>query len=149
MPDFDAISVALAARFITPALAAPPAGGYDTVRASTADLPGQMVPLPAVLVFPDNGAFTHSPGKRDSVHDFLIRFYYNQVGDLTRDMVALRKWLTILVDQLKGAAQLGGIVTQAKLMTWKIGTLEYAGAFYTGIEFRVSVNVNEPWAPVS
>jgi hypothetical protein len=149
MPDFDAIATALAARFISPALAAPPAGGYDTVRVSTADLPGQMTPLPTVLVFLDDGTFNHSAGKRDSVHSFLVRFYYNQVGDLERDMVALRKWLTILVDQLRLASQLGGLVTQAKVMTWKVAIIRYADVEYSGIELGVSINVNEPWSPVS
>lgn len=147
MPDFDAIAVALAARFAAGAMTAPT--GYRAMRLSTADLPGQLVPLPAVLVFPDNGAFTHSAGKRDSNHDFTVRFYYSQIGDITRDMVALRKWLTVLVDQLRGAAQLAGIVTQAKVMTWKIGTLSYAGEDYSGIELAVSVNVNEPWSPTA
>jgi hypothetical protein len=64
-------------------------------------------------------------------------------------MIALRKWLTVLVDQLRLAAQLAGIVTQAKVMTWKVGVLSYANINYSGIELGVSINVNEPWSPVS
>jgi len=147
MPDFDAITVALAARF-APGAVTPPAG-YDNIRTSTGNLPGQMVPLPAVLVFPDSGVFDYVPSKRDSTHEFVIRFYYNQIGDLERDMVALRKWLTVLVDQLRLSTQLSGIVTFARIATWKIGVLEYANVNYSAIELRAVVKVNEGWAPSS
>jgi hypothetical protein len=148
MPDFDAINTALVARF-SAAQVTPPAGGYDNVRVATGDLPGQMTPLPTVLVFPESGTFTHSAGKRDSVHTFTVRFYYNQSGDAERDFVPLRKWLTILVNQLQTGAQLGGIVTQAKVLGWKVGVMTYASIPYTGIELSVMVNVNEAWSPVS
>lgn len=145
MPDFDAITTAIAARF-SAANVTPPTG-YDNVKISTGDLPTQMLPTPAVLVFPDDGTFTHSAGKRDGVGTWLVRFYYNQTGDLERDTVALRKWLTVLVDQLRLASQLAGIVTQAKVLGWKVGTLRYADIDYSGIELSVMINTNEPWSP--
>ena len=148
MPDFDAITIALALRF-DPSTVTPPAGGYDNIRVSTGNLPNQMVPLPAVLVFPEAGEFRSYPGKRDSTHRFIVRFYYSQTGDLARDTVALRKWLAVLVDQLKLAAQLGGIVTLARVDSYEVGTFPYAGLDYSGIELSVSVVVNEPWAAVA
>ena len=149
MPDFDAITVALAGRF-APAQVTPPTG-YDNIRVSTGNLPGQMIPLPAVLVFPEGGEFDHTRGigKRDSDHAFVVRFYYNQTGDLERDTVALRKWLTVLVDQLKLSMQLGGIVTAARIESYTVGVFPYAGLQYTGIELTVRVVVNEPWAAVA
>lgn len=153
MPDFDAINTALVARFAAAALTAP-AGGYDTIRVSTGDLPGQMTPLPTVLVFPVSGTFDQkSAGKRDSTSLFTVRFYYNQTGDAERDFVALRKWLEILADQLRASVQLGGLtwsngvrigeVTRATVEGWRIGMLTYAGLTYSGIELDVSVLVNE------
>jgi hypothetical protein len=147
MPDFDAIGTALAARFAPGVTTAPT--GYDPITISTGDLPEGMYPMPCVLTFYEAGTFTHSAGKRDSVHTYTVRFYFNQTGDLERDMVALRKWLTVLVDQLKLAAQLGGIVTQAKVIGSKLGTLTYAQIPYSGLELAVMVNVNEPWSPVA
>jgi hypothetical protein len=148
MPDFDAITSALAVRF-GPTIVSPPAG-YEAIRLSTADLPNQMTPLPTSLVFLDSGTFAHGPGsKRDSNHAFLVRFYYSEAIDITRDMVALRKWLTILVNALQGAVQLGGLVTSARIVTWRAGTLHYAGVDYSGLEFGVTVNVNEAWTPVA
>lgn len=145
--DFDAITVALAARF-APGVVTPPTG-YDNIRLSTGNLPGQMTPLPTVLTFPEGGEFTALPGKRDSTHSFVHRFYYNQTGDLERDTIALRKWLTVLVYQLQGAAQLGGTVTSAKVIGYTVAVLSYAGLEYTGIELRSEVIVNEPWAAVA
>lgn len=148
MPDFDAITVALALRF-DPSTVTAPAGGYDNIRVSTGNLPNQMTPLPTVLVFPESGEFTAYPGKRDSLHQFVVRFYYNHTGDLVRDTVALRKWATILVDQLKVATQLGGTVTRATVDSWSMGVFTYAGLDYTGLELHVGVLVNEPWAAVA
>jgi hypothetical protein len=84
---------------------------------------------------------------------FTVRFYYNQLSDLERDYVALRKWLDILSDQLRASVQLGGLtwssgtrqgeVTRAKVDGWKIGILTYANVKYTGIELAVSILVNE------
>ena len=152
MPDFDAINTALVARF-SAAQVTPPAG-YDPIRVATGDLPGQMVPLPAILVFPDSGTYAQAAaGKRDSTNMFTVRFYYNQVGDAERDFVALRKWLDVLSDQLRASVQLGGLtwtsgvrqgeVTRAKVDGWKIGILTYANVPYSGIELSVSVLVNE------
>jgi hypothetical protein len=157
MPAFDSINTALVARF---AATAAPAGGYDSIRVATGDLPGQMTPLPTVLVFPVSGIYDQkAAGKRDSTNMFTVRFYYNQTGDAERDFIALRKWLDVLSDQLAGSVQLGGLtwssgtrqgeVTRAKVDSWKIGVLTYAGVQYSGIELEVSVLVNETLAMVA
>jgi hypothetical protein len=148
VPDFDAINTALVARFAAAAITPPT--GYDNVKIATGDLPTGMLPLPAVLVYPpEEGAFRGFPGKRDSTHQIIVRFYYNQTGDLERDSAALRKWLTVLVDQLKLSTQLGGIVTKASIDSYRTGTFVYATLDYTGIELTVSVLVNEAWAAVA
>ena len=108
-----------------------------------------MTPLPTVLVFPESGEFTHYANKRDSVHEFVVRFYYNQTGDLARDTVSLRKWLAVLVQRLEGSVQLGGIVTNAHVDSYTVGTFTYAGLEYSGIELTVSVVVNEAWTAVA
>lgn len=143
MPDFDAVAIAVAARYSAAQLTAPT--GYTTIRVATADLPGQMVPLPAVIVFTDNGSFDAGNGTRLGVHDFIVRFYYSQIGDPTRDEVALRKWLSVLVDQHKTSVQLGGTVVSSRTMTWKIGQMNYAGIEYSGIELSVRVVTSESW----
>jgi hypothetical protein len=148
MPDMDAIAVALALRF-DPAAALPPAG-YDPIRLSTGDLPGQMTPLPTVLVFPSSGSIGYpAAGDRAGEHVFLVRFYYSQTGDLERDMVALRRWLTVLLDRLLGAVQLAGVVHLAQIVGWTIGVFPYAGQEYTGIELAVSIGTNDHYTPIS
>ncbi len=147
MPDFDAIAVALAARFAPAQVTAPT--GYDPITISSGDLPESMYPTPCVLTFPETGTFRYFPSKRDSTHIFTVRFYFNQTGDLERDMIALRRWLTVLVYQLKVATQLGGIVTGARVMTWKMGTLTYASTQFSGLELGVEVSVNEGWVAVA
>ena len=153
MPDFDAINTALVARF-APGTLPTPAGGYDPVRVATGDLPGQMTPLPTALIFPVTGTFDQKTGaKRDSTNNFMLRFYYNQTGDAERDFPALRKWLTILSNQLAASVQLGGLtwsltnaqgeVTRAVPTAWRIGILTYANLQYSGIEIDIAVTVNE------
>jgi hypothetical protein len=147
MPDFDAINTALVARFAAAAITPPT--GYANVTISTGDLPTGGYAVPFVLVFPESGEFTSYPGKRDSTHQYIVRFYWNQNGDLERDTVALRKWLTVLVDQLKLSTQLGGIVTKAWVASYNVGVFDYTPNQYTGIELTVSVLVNEAWAAVA
>jgi hypothetical protein len=144
--DFDAIATALAARF---ASGVTPPTGYAAIRVSTAAVPNQMTPLPTVLVFLDDGEIEYFPGKRDSVFNWVIRFYYNQTGDLERDSTALHKWATVLVDRLQGAVQLGGIVTSAHITGFQVSLLGYAGIQYTGLELRVAVITNDAWAAVA
>lgn len=144
MPDFDAMGVALAARF-TSAVVTAPAGGYQAIRLSTNYLPNQMPPLPCVLVFPDQGDFVTGNGKRESGSEWLVRFYFAQTGTLEKNYKALQKWLTVLVDATKGAVQLGGIVELALITGFKIGTFSYGGNDYDGIELSVHIETHESW----
>jgi hypothetical protein len=145
MPDFDAIAAALAARYVAAAMTAP--SGYDPIRVATGDLPGQMTPLPTVLLIPDNGKFEPGNGTRLGDQAWLARFYYNQIGDLERDMAALRKWLTVLVDQHLTAMQLGGLVVYVRTVSWRVVVLSYAGEKYSGLELGLAVRTSESWLP--
>lgn len=144
MSDFGAIASALAARFAAGAMTAPT--GYRAIRMATHQLPNQMPPLPCVLVFPDSGEWRTGMGTRQGGHGFTVRFYYDQVGDLTRAQTGLLAWLSVLADQLKGAVQLGGTVTRASIDSWSMGTMTYGGVDYTGIEFKVHVVTDEAWS---
>jgi hypothetical protein len=149
MPDFDAISTALAARFAA-AQVTPPAGETN-IRSSTGDAPNELGPLPFVLIVPVSGDFLTGNGTRTGGHDFLARFYLDQaaLADFSRDLPRLRKWLTVLVDQLRTSVQLGGTVTTARLMSWRLGILQYAGLEYSGLELGIRVVTDEGWAAVA
>lgn len=149
MPDYTTIGTALAARFAAAAMTAP--AGYRAIRLSTTALPNQMTALPCVLVFPDAGSFTTGNTSRFGETTYTVRFYYDQSGDLARAQVALQAWLTVLVDQLKGAVQLGGTaaVARATVDGWQIGRLTYANEDYVGIELTVTVVTTEAWAAVA
>jgi hypothetical protein len=149
------ISQAIAARFV-PALVTPPAG-MQNIRTATAGDPAHplqaMPPLPAVVV-------TSIRGQRDLSrnttrifdHIFEARFYYSQAGDMTRDMAALNKWATVLVDQLRGAVQFAGsipYVTRASVDGYHVGYLKFADKDYASIIFDVGVQTSEPWAAIA
>lgn len=147
MPDITAISVALAARFAAGQVT-PPAG-LTNIRSSTASPPNQLPQTPCVIAFPIEGDFRTGQGTRLGAGQWIVRFYYAQTGDILRDSVALQKWSTVLVDQLKLAVQLGGIVARATVDHWKIGIVAYAGKDYSGIELNVEIVTTEPWAAVA
>lgn len=147
MTDFDAIGTALAGRFA--AAQVTPPGTLQNIRVSTAQIPNAMPPLPCVLVFPDTGEFRTGNGTRLGVHQWMVRFYLDQTIDLERDINALRRWLGVLVDQLKLSVQLAGAVDRATVDSWRIGILTYAGQPYTGIELSVGVVKTEGWAAVA
>lgn len=145
--DWQAISAALAARY-APAAVTPPAG-LEQIRSSTADLPQEITALPAVLVFPDSGAFDTGDGTRAGLHRFLVQFYLTQTVDLSRETNRCQKWLGVLADQLRtgGAVQLGGLVDNCELATWRIALITYAGMTHAGIELGVNVTTSEGWNP--
>jgi hypothetical protein len=130
--------------------------GYATIRNSTANPPAQITTTPTVIVTANGGEFGRpTGGDRQSEGDgltFWARFYLDQVGDAERAEVALRKWASVLIYQLRGAIQLGGAfpeVVGAWIDTYKIGVLNYAATDYFGIELTISVQTAEPWAAVA
>ena len=144
MPDFDAIGTALAARY-APAAVTPPAGGYVNIRSSSAYPTAALGPLPCVLVVPTEGEFMTGSGKREGHLNWAVRFYFSQTGTPEKDMKALLKWMTVLVDQTKAAVQLGGMVATALVMDYRVGKLEFGGQDYSGIELTVHTEAHESW----
>lgn len=141
--DYDAIAAAIAARFAAGALTAPT--GYATIRSSTANPPGAIGPTPAVVVSIDQGQFVTGNSTRTGAQSWFVRFYFDQTSDLERTEPALRKWLTVLRDQLKGATQLAGLVDLAVIQSFRVGILAYGGVDYTGIELTVHTATSEGW----
>jgi hypothetical protein len=146
------ISQAIAARF-APGLVTPPAG-MQNIRSSTAGDPARpiqaMPPLPAMIVTPIRGQRDLSRNTtRIFDHFFEARFYYAQSGDMARDLAALNKWATVLVDQLRGAVQFAGTipyVTRASVDGYHVGYLKFADKDYGAIIFDIGVQTSEPWA---
>ena len=145
--NFVTIGDTLATRFAAAAITPPTS--FSNVSLSTCDLPAAMPNLPAVFVFLDAGDFRTGNGTRQGAHDWKVRFYYNVIGDLERDLNALRQWAGVLVDQLKISVQLGGIVSRCTLDSYEIGILSYAGIQYSGIEMSVHVVTDEGWLAVA
>lgn len=148
--DYNAIAVALAARFAPAQVTAP--ATLHNIRLSTADIPNQLPgALPVVLVFPVEGTIETGGGTSLDSSTWFVRFYYAQTGDLKRDSVALRKWLTVLVGQLRTSVQLGGLtgVKTVKVSGWRLVILEYQGQFYSGIELTVDVRAEKTWLAVA
>jgi hypothetical protein len=143
--DVDAIATAIATRY-GPGLMTPPSG-QGPVRSATANLPQQVTATPAVLVFPDSGSFDYSPSKRAANVQFKLQFLYSMGVDMPRDSAGIRKWIGVLVDQLKGAAQLGASVSSARVMAWRTVKVTYGGEEFNGVELDVDVQTSEAWSP--
>lgn len=146
MADIDALAVALAARY---ALTPTPAGETAALRSASADPTNELGPdLPLVLVFADAGGYDPGNGTRIGVHTYPVRFYLGEAKVLERDVPRLRRWATVLSDQLRGAAQLGGAatVTSARAIAYRVGLLPYAGRTYAGVEITVEIVTSEAWA---
>lgn len=141
--DYDAIAAAIAGRFLAAQLTAPT--GYATIRSSTANAPGAIGPTPAVVVSLDQGIFETGNSTRKGEQSWFVRFYFDQTSDLERTEPAIRKWLTVLRDQLKASAQLGGIVDRVVLFSFRIGILAYGGVDYAGAELVVQTATSEGW----
>lgn len=152
MADIDAIATAIAGRFAAAQVTPPVYTGVVNIRTSTADIPNQLGPLPCVLVFSEDADMDHKVGvgSRFMLLHYIVRFYLDQTMDLERANSRLRKWATVLQDQLRISAQLGGTVNGwARIDGWRIGRLIYSDQPYVGIELRVSVTLTEGWAAVA
>lgn len=144
--DYTAIATALAARY---GLMTAPTG-YRALRTSTFKPEEALGPLPAVLVFPPvDGAYDTGNGTRTGVHKWKVRLYYDEAQDMARQTAALLKWAEVFDAQLRGASQLGGIVTRATLDDYSIGFFNYGSKDYAGIEGTVTVVTSESWAAVA
>ena len=137
--DLLGIADALAERYSAAELTAP--SGLTTVRGSTARLPNNIPAMPFVGVFPPAGSSITYTGQRRMEHLFAVRFFFGEsAGDLSRNLVALYRWWTVLADQTHAATKLGvAAVMKALPESYTIGTFEYAGTSYDGIEFAVRV----------
>lgn len=143
--DWANISSAIATRYGSGSMTAP--AGYRAVRVSTHQLPNQLPPTPCILVVPRSGQLVTGGGTSIHTAEYAVQFFYDQAQDLARSHAALLAWLPVLVAQLRGAVQLGGLVDRATVTGWNIGHLDYNGVVCTGIELTVTVEHSEAWSP--
>lgn len=144
--DFDAIGTGIAARY-APGVVTPPAG-LGNIRRSSIDLPNRLTVLPQVLVIPDQGELAPGNGTRLSEADFLVRFYFSVTKDLPRETNACRKWLGILIDQIRvgEVVGVGAPLAVIRVRRWRLGILPYARSDYTGVELSLRATLSEAWA---
>ena len=149
--DLQAIAQALAARYAPANVTAPT--GLQTIRLATDYLPDEITAPPTVLVFPPEEAFSYTPGSRQSVQDWPIRFYEAQVTGPGRHVERLYLWRPVLIGQLLPNSLLGqsgsGGVAWAAIVSARIGTLDYAGTTFQGIEMVARVRLAEGINPVA
>lgn len=145
--SYETIAAAIAARFVA-AQVTPPAG-YANIRSSTANAPGAIGPTPAVIVSLDQFQFTTGNTLRVGAVNWRVRFYFDQTSDLERTEPAIRKWVDVLIGQLKTSAQLAGLVDRAVIDGGRVGILAYGGVDYTGCELNVSTATSEGWVATS
>ena len=148
--DVQAIAQALAARF-APANVTPPSG-LQNIRVSTEYLPDFITSPPTVLVFPPEEQFSYTPGSRQSVQDWPIRFYEAQVTGPGRTVDRLYRWRSVLIGQLLDQTQLGESadgVAWVGIVAARIGTLAYGDVEFQGIEMVARVRLAEGINPVA
>jgi hypothetical protein len=141
--SYEAIAAAIAGRFLA-AQVTPPAG-LANIRSSTANAPGAIGPTPAVVVSLDSFEFETGNSTRVGAVAFYVRFYFDQTSDLERTEPAIRKWVDVLIGQLKASVQLAGLVDRAVISAGKVGILAYGGVDYTGCELTVHTATSEGW----
>lgn len=149
--DMQAIAQALAARYAPANVTAP--SGLQNIRLSTERLPDVLSMPPAVLVFPPEEEFSYTPGSRQSVQDWPIRFYHEEVSGPGRTVENLYLWRPVLIGQLLPNSQLGqsgsGGVAMATIVAARIGTLVYGDIQFQGIEMVARVRLAEGINPVA
>lgn len=149
--DVQAIAQALALRYDPSNVTAP--SGLVNIRLSTERLPDAILKPPTVLVFPPEEQFAYTPGSRQSVQDWPIRFYEAQVTGPGRTVERLYLWRSVLIGQLLPNTLLGqsgdGGVAWAAIVSARIGTLTYGEVDFQGIDMVARVRLAEGITPVA
>lgn len=143
----DTIAAAIANRYTAANMAAP--GGLPAVRFSTSDLPNRLGRLPGVLVFVDSGTMDAGNQSRLALLTFLVRFYLARRRDLPRETNRIRTWLPVLLGQHQAGIALGleaSGVARVWTESYRVGTMQYAGLDYAGVELSVKVKTSLAWA---
>ena len=147
MPDYDAIAVALAARYAGGVTTPPKPAGLTDIRTSTADIPNTAPRGPCVLVFTDRGTLAGGNQTRIGLATYRVQFLLREGVDLARDESQLRRWLGVLVNRLAPAfCTLGGLVSRCEVAGWTLGAIRFAGKLYSGIELVVNARTDEAWS---
>lgn len=105
-----------------------------------------------MLVFPPEEQFSYTPGSRQSVQDWPIRFYEAQVTGPGRTVDRLYRWRSVLIGQLLDQTQLGKSadgVAWVGIVAARIGTLTYGDVEFQGIEMVARVRLAEGINPVA
>lgn len=138
--DMLAVADGLAAAY----LAMTPPSGANPIATSTARLDNYPPRLPAVRVFPPSGATpAYGSGSRKITWPFTVRLYVTEhTDDLPQNIALLYRWLSVFLDATHSASKLGlAPVVDKAIPTGSVtvGSLEYGGAHFDGIEMEVSV----------
>jgi hypothetical protein len=150
VPFLD-IADALADRF-DPDNVTPPTG-YRNIARSTARLENNLANVPFVAVYPPEPGeieVTITPGRRVTVIPFRVRFHFDRAsGDLSKITTALYEWAEVLFDLLRTNSKLGlggsGVMKSLPTTGPGFAVLPYAGTDYDGIEWTVSVWVEDAY----
>jgi hypothetical protein len=146
--DFNAIAIAIAARF-SAAQVTPPTG-QPAIRLATEQIPSQLPPTPVVLVFPPADVpFAFRASARTGEAVYRVQFYLDRVQDTARNATLVYKWMSALYGQIDGQIQLGlsSYVNWTEIGNMHPGVLTYAGESYEGIVFDVTVHLGEGVSP--
>ncbi|MEY4170634.1 MAG: hypothetical protein RLZ94_1707 [Actinomycetota bacterium] len=143
--DIQAIATALAGRF-TAANITPPSG-YPNISSSTAEVPGALTSLPAVVVYPPQGSWGFNAGaSRVGDLTFNVRIFLAPMHDTPRGATLVNKWHSVLIEQLMGQLALGQSsngVTHSFITASQAGTMQHADIEYFGVELTVEVHLVE------
>lgn len=147
--DFNAVAQAIAARFSAANVTAP--SGETTVRFASEQLPQQIGPTPAVLVYPPEVELHYGPSTRSGSLTFPVRWYVYRVKDQPRNATLILKWLGSLYAQLEAQVHLGlsDYVAYGVISALTPGQLSYGGEDFEGIELTVTVPVYEALNPTA
>lgn len=147
--DFEDVAQAIVTRFSAANVTQP--SGEDDVRLATEQLPNQIGPTPAMLVFPPIVSFSYGPSTRKATAVYPVRWYLYRVKDQPRNASLILRWMASLYAQLEGQVQLGlsSYVTHGVVSELTPGLLSYADEQFEGIETTVTVHMWEGLAPVA
>lgn len=109
------------------------------IQSTFADAPSSLNQLPAFVTYPVEGEleWPRKPNIRTTTHTLDMDLYVQKGGDLSAADRILKPFIMKVIETFDQNLTLGGSAFNSGVVSYKYGTLNYAGNDYLGIKFTL------------
>lgn len=109
------------------------------IQSTFVDAPSSLNQLPAFVTYPGDGdiEWPRKPNVRTTTHNLDMDLYVQKGGDISTADRLLKPFIAKVFNAFDQNLTLGGNAFNSGVVSYKYGTLSYAGNDYLGIKFTL------------